>query len=159
MFYQDVSQDHTEGDTASSLFLISGIINETGKRQFYRLIILLKRSKQQKYINFYLIVISQIFAGQDCFSTSVLHLLAQTDLITKLEICKLAHNPFELTDQSGYQPSGKKVEGLSEVKRHNEDLSSHSRLCKNVRQGPILIQKYSKFLTKNMIFQQNILFL
>ena len=35
------------------------------------------------------------FVGLDCFSISVLHLLAQTDLIHCLRVCELPHNSFE----------------------------------------------------------------
>ena len=67
-----------------------------------------------------------IFAGQDCFSISVLHLLAQTDLIRSLDICEKRH-----------VPSNEKTKPNSDKTKVHRGLqnnaNSNTRLCKNAR--------------------------
>ena len=67
-----------------------------------------------------------MFVGQDCFSISVLHLLAQTDLIRRLEPCEKRH-----------VPSNEKRKTISDKTKGHRGLQnnrdSNTRLCKNAR--------------------------
>ena len=67
-----------------------------------------------------------MFVGQDCFSISVLHLLAQTDLIRRLEPCKKRHVP----SNEKTKPNSDKTKGHRGL-QNNRD--SNTSVCKNAR--------------------------
>ena len=77
------------------------------------------------------------FTGQDCFSISVLHLLAQTDLITPiLPICNERHIPHENAKSS--PDTTRKVNSVSsdsDCLKQENNLKNSSRFtrCRNAR--------------------------
>ena len=121
-------------EVTSPLFMISGISNETGR------IIISFSFNLTLFTIFQTIFIFQLnkylkfFVGLDCFSISVLHLLAQTDLIHCLRVCELPHNSFEkVQDFISKKPCDNAATISKKVDGDGSNLFNASTLCKNAR--------------------------
>ena len=74
------------------------------------------------------------FVGLDCFSISVLHLLAQTDLIHCLRVCELPHNSFEKVQDIISKKSCDNAATISKkVAGDDSNSFNASTLCKSAR--------------------------
>ena len=76
--------------------------------------------------------------GQDCFSISVLHLLAQTDLISRLTICNKDHLPKEIIKPQKSELNSQDLEerdsnDVRSVINSSHDYSSQRVTCQSSR--------------------------